>query len=160
MIKSFFNIKKPRDECAVFGVFNNKDSAALTALGLHALQHRGQDSTGIVSYCKNQSKFFGHRGIGQVSEVFGDSNIIKKLEGMSSIGHNRYGTTGETALKNVQPLFSEILTGGVAIAHNGNLTNTNVLKKELINNGSIFQSTSDTEVILHLTSTSKGDLIE
>ena len=160
MIKSFLNIKKPKDECAVFGVFNNKDAAALTALGLHALQHRGQDSTGIVSYCKNQSKFFGHRGIGQVSEVFGDSNIIKKLEGMSSIGHNRYGTTGETALKNVQPLFSEILTGGVAIAHNGNLTNTNVLKKELINNGSIFQSTSDTEVILHLISTSKGDLIE
>ena len=82
---------KLKEECAVFGISNTPEASTLTALGLHALQHRGQDSTGIVSYCKKQSNFFGHRGIGQVSEVFGDSNIIKKLEGMSSIGHNRYG---------------------------------------------------------------------
>ena len=158
--KSLFDLRKPRDECAVFGIFNNKDASALTVLGLHALQHRGQDSTGIVSFSEKFLKFYGHRGIGQVSEVFGNSDIVKKLEGSSCIGHNRYGTTGETALKNVQPLFSEILTGGIAIAHNGNLTNTNTLKNDLINSGSIFQSTSDTEVILHLISTTKGSLID
>ena len=159
-IKSFITAQKPKDECAVFGVFNNNEAAALTALGLHALQHRGQDSTGIVSFDLSSKKFFGHRGIGHVSDVFNDPNFIEKLEGKSCIGHNRYGTTGESALKNVQPLFSEILTGGIAIAHNGNLTNTSSLKKELISNGSIFQSTSDTEVILHLISTSKGSLID
>ena len=159
-IRTFIHVKKPKDECAVFGVFNNNEAAALTALGLHALQHRGQDSTGIVSFNSLSKNFFGHRGMGQVSEVFNNPNIIKKLEGKSSIGHNRYGTTGESALKNVQPLFSQIKTGGIAIAHNGNLTNTAKLKKELIDKGSIFQSTSDTEVILHLISTSKGSLIE
>ena len=159
MIKSFFDIEKPKDECAVFGVFNNLDASALTALGLHALQHRGQDSTGIVSYNKNKN-FYAHRDIGQVSEVFGNSDVISKLKGCSAIGHNRYGTTGESALKNVQPLFSELTIGGIAIAHNGNLTNTSTLKEKLIENGSIFQSTSDTEVILHLISTAKGTLIE
>jgi len=154
---SFLN-KKPRDECGVFGVYNNPNAAELTALGLHALQHRGQDSAGIVSYEKNN--FFAHRGIGHVSEVFGNSDILKNLKGSLSIGHNRYGTTGESALKNVQPLFSELNTGGVAIAHNGNLTNTNFLKEKLIDQGSIFHSTSDTEVILHLMSTAKGNLIE
>ncbi len=159
MNKLFFNYSKPKDECAVFGIYNNKDASSLTALGLHALQHRGQDSTGIVSFSK-KGKFFGHRGMGQVSEVFGNSDVIKKLEGSSCIGHNRYGTTGESALKNVQPLFSEIHIGGIAIAHNGNLTNTSILKEKLISNGSIFQSTSDTEVILHLISTAKGSLID
>ena len=154
----FFHNKKPRDECAVFGIYNHKDAASLTVLGLHALQHRGQDSTGIVT--SDAKNFFAHRGMGQVSEVFTESNVIKKLKGEISIGHNRYGTTGESALKNVQPLFSEINLGGLAIAHNGNLTNTNQLKEKLIKNGAIFQSTSDTEVILHLISTSKGDLIE
>ncbi len=158
MNKIYFNKKKPHDECAVFGVFNNDDASTLTTLGLHALQHRGQDSTGIVSYKNNN--FFAHRGIGQVGEVFQDPIILSKLKGSAAIGHNRYGTTGESALKNVQPLFSEILTGGIAIAHNGNLTNTSKLKDELISSGSIFQSTSDTEVILHLISTSKGDLHE
>tara|TARA_A100001015_G_C15038258_1_gene737746 strand:- start:1037 stop:2494 length:1458 start_codon:yes stop_codon:yes gene_type:complete len=157
MNKYYFD-KKPTEECGLFGVFNNLDASSLTALGLHALQHRGQDATGIVTYSDNQ--FFGHRGIGQVGEVFNDPSIIKKLKGSSSVGHNRYGTTGESALKNVQPLFSEILTGGVAIAHNGNLTNTNTLKKDLIKEGAIFQSTSDTEVILHLMSRSKGNLID
>ena len=157
MSKYFFD-KKPTEECGLFGVFNNPDASSLTALGLHALQHRGQDATGIVTFSQNQ--FFGHRGIGQVGEVFNDPLILKKLKGLSSVGHNRYGTTGESALKNVQPLFSEILTGGLAIAHNGNLTNTNTVKKELIKDGAIFQSTSDTEVILHLMSKSKGNLLE
>ena len=152
------DLKKPKDECAVFGVFNNKSASSLTVLGLHALQHRGQDSTGIVSYDYN--KFYAHRGIGQVSEVFEDSEIISKLKGNTAIGHNRYGTTGESALKNVQPLFSELSIGGISIAHNGNLTNTATLKKKLIETGSIFQSTSDTEVILHLISTAKGNLID
>ena len=157
MTKYYFN-KRPTEECGLFGVYNNSDASSLTALGLHALQHRGQDATGIVTFSQNQ--FFGHRGIGQVGEVFNDPSIIQKLKGSSSVGHNRYGTTGESALKNVQPLFSEILTGGVAIAHNGNLTNTNTVKKELIKQGAIFQSTSDTEVILHLMSKSSGDLLE
>ena len=154
----FFHNKKPRDECAVFGIYNHKDAASLTVLGLHALQHRGQDSTGIVT--SDAKNFFAHRGMGQVSEVFTESNVINKLKGEISIGHNRYGTTGESALKNVQPLFSELNFGGVAIAHNGNLTNTQKLKKQLIDSGAIFQSTSDTEVVLHLLSTAKGDFLD
>ncbi len=157
-MKYLFLNKKPREECGVFGVYNNSNASELTALGLHALQHRGQDAAGIVTYEKNN--FFAHRGIGQVSEVFSNPNILKSLKGNFSIGHNRYGTTGESALKNVQPLFSELNTGGVAIAHNGNLTNTNFLKEKLIEQGSIFHSTSDTEVILHLMSTKKGNLID
>ena len=98
--------------------------------------------------------------MGQVSEVFSNSTLLNTLKGSMAIGHNRYGTTGESALKNVQPLFSELSIGGVAIAHNGNLTNTNQLKEKLIESGSIFQSTSDTEVILHLLSTSSGTLLE
>ena len=157
-MKYYFPPKKLHDECAVFGVYNNNNASELTALGLHALQHRGQDATGIVTYKNNN--FFAHRGIGQVSEVFSDPKIIEKLKGDHSIGHNRYGTTGESALKNVQPLFSELKTGGVAIAHNGNLTNTNFLKEKLIDQGSIFHSTSDTEVILHLMSSKKGNILE
>ena len=137
---------------------NDEDAASLTVLGLHALQHRGQDSTGIVT--SDKSNFFAHRGMGQVSEVFSNVDLIKTLRGKISIGHNRYGTTGESALKNVQPLFSELNIGGIAIAHNGNLTNTHLLKEKLIQSGSIFQSTSDTEVILHLLSTAKGDLLD
>ena len=100
-MKFFFHNKKPKDECAVFGIYNHKDSAKLTVLGLHALQHRGQDSTGIVT--SDIKNFFAHRGMGQVSDVFSESNVINKLKGEISIGHNRYGTTGESALKNVQP---------------------------------------------------------
>ncbi|MEE2695163.1 MAG: amidophosphoribosyltransferase [Pseudomonadota bacterium] len=157
-MKYFFPKSIPKDECAVYGIYNHKKAAQLTALGLHALQHRGQDSTGIVT--SNNSKFFAHRGMGQVSDVFSNKEILSKLVGNISIGHNRYGTTGESALKNVQPLFSELNIGGIAIAHNGNLTNTNHLKEKLIKDGAIFQSTSDTEVILHLISTSKGHLID
>ena len=154
----YFLKKKPKDECGIFGISNDTNAANLTALGLHALQHRGQDSTGIVT--SDKINFFAHRGMGQVSEVFSNSKLLETLKGSISIGHNRYGTTGESALKNVQPLFSELNIGGIAIAHNGNLTNTNQLKEKLIRSGSIFQSTSDTEVILHLLSTSSGDLLE
>tara|TARA_B100000900_G_scaffold376002_1_gene358478 strand:- start:515 stop:1972 length:1458 start_codon:yes stop_codon:yes gene_type:complete len=157
-VKYIFPKFKPKDECGVYGVSNHEKAAHLTALGLHALQHRGQDSAGIVT--SNNDKFFAHRGMGQVSEVFSKKEIVSSLIGKMSIGHNRYGTTGESALKNVQPLFSEINIGGIAIAHNGNLTNTNHLKEKLIKDGAIFQSTSDTEVILHLISTSKGNLID
>lgn len=153
-----FSKFKPKDECGVYGVFNHENAAQLTALGLHALQHRGQDSAGIVT--SNKKKFFAHRGMGHVSDVFSNKEILSKLIGDIAIGHNRYGTTGESALKNVQPLFSEINLGGIAIAHNGNLTNTNQLKEKLINDGAIFQSTSDTEVILHLISTHKGNLLD
>jgi amidophosphoribosyltransferase len=154
----YFFKKKPKDECGIFGISNDINAANLTALGLHALQHRGQDSAGIVT--SDKINFFAHRGMGQVSEVFSNSKLLETLKGSISIGHNRYGTTGESALKNVQPLFSELNIGGIAIAHNGNLTNTNHLKEKLIRSGSIFQSTSDTEVILHLLSTSSGDLLE
>ena len=157
-MKYFFSDKKPKEECGVFGIYNHPNASELTPLGLHALQHRGQDATGIVTYEKNN--FYAHRGIGQVSEVFSNNKIFESLKGNYSIGHNRYGTTGESALKNVQPLFSELNTGGVAIAHNGNLTNTNFLKEKLIEQGSIFHSTSDTEVILHLMSTRKGDILD
>tara|TARA_B100000287_G_scaffold432583_1_gene492251 strand:- start:4303 stop:5760 length:1458 start_codon:yes stop_codon:yes gene_type:complete len=157
-VKYYFSRNKPKDECAVFGVYNHKDAAKLTVLGLHALQHRGQDSTGIVT--SDTKNFFAYRGMGQVSEVFSEAGLINKLKGEISLGHNRYGTTGESALKNVQPLFSELNFGGIAIAHNGNLTNTQKLKNQLIDEGAIFQSTSDTEVILHLLSNTKGELIE
>ena len=157
-MEHFFLDKKPKDECGIFGISNDSNAANLTALGLHALQHRGQDSTGIVT--SDKSNFFAHRGMGQVSEVFANSALLNTLKGTMSIGHNRYGTTGESALKNVQPLFSELNIGGVAIAHNGNLTNTHKLKDKLIQSGSIFQSTSDTEVILHLLSTAHGSLLE
>ena len=130
----------------------------LQILGLHALKDRGQDSTGIVT--TDKSNFFAHRGMGQVSEVFSNPSLLDTLKGTMSIGHNRYGTTGESALKNVQPLFSELNIGGIAIAHNGNLTNTHKLKEKLIQTGSIFQSTSDTEVILQLLSTASGNLLE
>ena len=154
----FFSKNKPRDECGVFGISRHPNAAKLTVLGLHALQHRGQDSAGIVTSDKNN--FYAHRGMGHVSEVFQNNKTLNELKGDISIGHNRYGTTGESALKNVQPLFSELNIGGIAIAHNGNLTNTHKLKDQLIKSGSIFQSTSDTEVILHLMSTTTGTLIE
>ncbi len=157
-MKYFFSKNKPQEECGVFGISDHNEAAKLTVLGLHALQHRGQDSAGMVT--SDHNNFFAHRGMGQVSEVFSDNKLLNELKGKICIGHNRYGTTGESALKNVQPLFSELNIGGIAIAHNGNLTNTHKLKDQLIKSGSIFQSTSDTEVILHLISTAKGTLIE
>src|SRR5208282_5643965 len=145
------------DECGVFGVLGHPDSAALAALGLHALQHRGQEAAGIVAYDGEQ--FNAHRGMGLVSDNFSSKEVIERLRGHSAIGHNRYATTGEVALRNVQPLFFEIELGGLAICHNGNLTNSYQLRKQLVRSGSLFHTTSDTEVINHLIATSKQTTI-
>jgi amidophosphoribosyltransferase len=147
------------DECGVFGVFGHPDAAALAALGLHALQHRGQEAAGIVAYDGEQ--FNAHRGMGLVGDNFGAPDVIRKLRGHSAIGHVRYATTGEVALRNVQPLFFEIEFGGLAICHNGNLTNSYHLRKQLVRRGSLFHTTSDTEVINHLIATSQqGTIID
>ncbi len=142
-----------REECGVFGVFGHADAGALTALGLHALQHRGQEAAGIVTYDGQQ--FHSERRLGLVGDNFNEASVINRLKGAMAVGHNRYSTTGEPALKNVQPLYADIDTGGFAVAHNGNLTNARTLRQELISSGAIFPSTSDTEVILHLLSRSK-----
>jgi amidophosphoribosyltransferase len=144
---------KFHEECGVFGIFGHVDSAAHTALGLHALQHRGQESAGIVSYDGEQ--FHSHRGLGLVGDNFSSASVIDRLRGHAAIGHNRYATSGETVLRNVQPLFAELAFGGLAIAHNGNLTNAIALRKQLVQRGCLFQSTSDTEVIVHLIATSE-----
>jgi amidophosphoribosyltransferase len=145
---------KLKEECGVFGIYGHDDASALAALGLHALQHRGQEAAGIVAYDGEQ--FNAHRDLGHVGDIFASGNVMKRLAGKSAIGHVRYSTTGETALRNVQPLFADLHYGGFALAHNGNLTNARQLRQELVRNGSLFQSTMDTEVIIHLIATSKG----
>ncbi len=147
-----FDDDKLREECGVFGVWGASQAAAMVALGLHALQHRGQEAAGILSF--DGAEFHAHRAMGHVAGNFDRPDVIERLQGEAAIGHNRYSTTGETALRNVQPLFADLATGGFAIAHNGNLSNAMTLKAELIRRGSIFQSTSDTEVIIHLVATS------
>ena len=146
-----------REECGVFGVYGHPDAAALTALGLHALQHRGQEAAGIVTF--DGERFNAERRMGLVGDHFSSEKVINRLQGRSSLGHVRYSTTGETILRNVQPLFAELSAGGLAVAHNGNITNGLTLRRELINQGAICQSTSDTEVILHLVSRSKKSRI-
>src|ERR1700722_19129522 len=136
------------DECGVFGVWNVPDAAAVTALGLHALQHRGQESAGMVTY--DGEKFHSHRGLGSVSENFSEQKVIDRLPGSIAIGHNRDATTGETILRNVQPLYADFEFGGFAVAHNGNLTNAHVLRRSLVRRGSLFQSTTDSEVFIQL----------
>ena len=142
-----------KEECGVFGIFNNKDAAALTALGLHALQHRGQEACGIVTF--DEKKFYAERRLGLVGDNFTKGNVLKKLPGNHAIGHNRYSTAGNNLIKNVQPFFADLHLGGVSIAHNGNLSNALLLRKELVKNGSIFQTTSDTETIIQLIAKSK-----
>ncbi|HCO56488.1 MAG TPA: amidophosphoribosyltransferase, partial [Pelagibacterium sp.] len=137
-----------REECGVFGILGHNDAAALTALGLHALQHRGQEAAGIVSF--DGKRFSSERHLGLVGDHFTDAATLGRLPGNIAMGHVRYSTTGETVLRNVQPLFAELEVGGIAIAHNGNLTNGLSLRKRLIAQGAICQSTSDTEVVLHL----------
>lgn len=149
---------RPRDECGVFAVFGHVDAAAHTALGLHALQHRGQESAGIVSY--EQGHFNTHRGLGLVGDMFSSQNVMERLAGDSAVGHVRYSTTGSTILRNVQPLFAEFSFGGLAIAHNGNFTNGYSLRRELVMRGAIFQSTTDTEVLIHLMATSSYHAVE
>jgi amidophosphoribosyltransferase len=148
-----------REECGLFGVYGHADAAALTALGLHALQHRGQEAAGIVTF--DGERFHAERGLGLVSDHFSSEEAIGRLKGRAAVGHVRYSTTGETILRNVQPLFAELATGGLAIGHNGNITNGLTLRRELIAEGAICQSTSDTEVILHLVARSpKRRIIE
>ena len=144
---------KLNEECGVFGVFGHNDAATLTTLGLHALQHRGQEGAGIVSY--DGKNFHTHLSLGLVSDNFTKTSVIEKLPGESALGHVRYSTTGKTLLKNVQPLFADLIGGGIALAHNGNLTNGIDLRNRLVKEGSIFQSTSDTETFLHLIALSK-----
>ncbi|PST25438.1 amidophosphoribosyltransferase [Mesorhizobium plurifarium] len=141
------------EECGVFGILGHPDAAALTALGLHALQHRGQEAAGIVTFDGRQ--FYSERRMGLVGDHYTDPATLAKLPGSMSIGHVRYSTTGETVLRNVQPLFAELQEGGIAIAHNGNFTNGLTLRRQIIADGAICQSTSDTEVVLHLIARSK-----
>ncbi|MCA3663394.1 MAG: amidophosphoribosyltransferase, partial [Methylobacterium sp.] len=142
-----------REECGVFGIHGHPDAAAITALGLHALQHRGQEAAGIVSF--DGTRFHSERRLGLVGDNFSKKSVIDQLPGNTAIGHTRYSTTGETILRNVQPLFAELSVGGFAVAHNGNLTNGLTLRRQLIAEGAIYQATSDTEVILHLVARSK-----
>ncbi len=132
----------------MFGIFGHPDAAAITALGLHALQHRGQEAAGIVTF--DGKRFHSERRMGLVGDNFSRLDVISRLPGSSATGHVRYSTTGETILRNVQPLFAELDGGGFAIGHNGNLTNGLSLRRQLVRDGAIMQSTSDTEVILHL----------
>ena len=147
-----FDDDKLHEECGVFGIWGADDAASFVALGLHALQHRGQEAAGITSF--DGADFHSHRAMVHVAGNFDRDDIMRKLAGRAAIGHVRYSTTGETALRNVQPLFADLAEGGFAVAHNGNLSNAMTLRKTLNRRGSIFQSTSDTEVIIHLVATS------
>ncbi len=142
-----------REECGVFGIFGHPDAAAITALGLHALQHRGQEAAGIVSF--DGKRFHSERRMGLVGDNFSRREVIDRLPGTVAVGHVRYSTTGETILRNVQPLFAELEGGGFAIGHNGNLTNGLALRRALVAEGAMMQSTTDTEVILHLVARAK-----
>ncbi len=137
-----------REECGVFGIFGHPDAAAITVLGLHALQHRGQEAAGIVTF--DGKRFHSERRLGLVGDAFAGREVIDHLPGNAAVGHVRYSTTGDTILRNVQPLFAELNAGGFAIGHNGNLTNGLTLRRQLVREGAMMQSTTDTEVILHL----------
>jgi amidophosphoribosyltransferase len=152
MITNPFDDDKLREECGVFGIYDAETASAVVALGLHALQHRGQEAAGITSW--DGHHFHTHRAMGHVAGNFDRDEIIRGLPGRIACGHVRYSTTGETALRNVQPLFAELQSGGFAVSHNGNISNAMKLRRELVRRGSIFQSTSDTEVIIHLVATS------
>ena len=153
-----FDDDKLHEECALFGILGNEEAAALTALGLHALQHRGQEAAGIVTYDGNQ--FPAHRDMGLVGDIFSRNSVMQRLAGHAAIGHTRYSTTGETMMRNVQPLFADLEFGGLAIAHNGNLTNALTMRKALVHQGCIFQSTTDTEIIIHLMAIRRGTVVE
>ena len=144
---------KIKEECGVFGISNSKDASTLTALGLHALQHRGQEGCGIVTF--DGKNYFSEKRFGLVGDNFNNKKVLEKLPGNFAIGHNRYSTTGGTTLRNIQPFFADTQAGGIGVAHNGNLTNALTLRKKLVKNGAIFHSTSDTEVIIQLIAKSK-----
>lgn len=151
-------IDKPRSNCGIFGIFNSTSAAVNTYYGLHALQHRGQEASGIITVETKEKKkvFLNHKGLGLVSEVFSDPKIFDELTGNTAIGHNRYSTTGAAnSPKNIQPLTVNYRMGNLAVSHNGNLTNARVIREDLVNEGAIFQTSSDTEVILHLIARSR-----
>ena len=150
-----FNSDKLREECGVFGISNHKDAATLVALGLHALQHRGQEGCGIVSF--DGKNYHSEKRQGLVGDHFTDSDTLKKLPGSFAIGHNRYSTTGGTSLRNIQPFFADLHMGGLSIAHNGNLTNALILRELLVKDGAIFRTTTDTETIVQLVAKSKRE---
>jgi amidophosphoribosyltransferase len=143
----------PRLECGVFGVFDVPAASGMTALGLHALQHRGQEACGIASF--DGQRFHTERHMGHVGDAFGGGDLSERLPGQFAIGHTRYSTAGGSFIRNVQPMFADLEAGGVALAHNGNLTNFLTLREQLVAEGAIFQSTSDSEVILHLIARSR-----
>ena len=143
-----FDDDKLREECGLFGIYGHVDAAPHTALGLHALQHRGQEAAGIVVF--DGEHFNAHRGLGHVGDNFSAGSVIARLKGHAAVGHVRYATTGDTLLRNVQPLFADFAFGGFALAHNGNLTNNHVIREQLQERGSLFQSTTDTEIVVHL----------
>ncbi|HRQ61455.1 MAG TPA: class II glutamine amidotransferase, partial [Alphaproteobacteria bacterium] len=149
---------KLHEECGVFGIFGHDEAAALAALGLHALQHRGQEACGIVTY--DGEDFYSKRALGLVDSTFSDAATIERLRGYAAIAHNRYATTGEGNMRNIQPFYADLASGGFTVAHNGNLTNAHILRQELVKNGAIFQSTSDTEVILHLLALSSQKTVQ
>ena len=146
---------KLREECGIFGISNHEDASALVALGLHALQHRGQEGCGIVSFDGNS--YHSEKRQGLVGDHFTDQETLKKLPGNFAIGHNRYSTTGETSLRNIQPFFADLHMGGLSIAHNGNLTNALILRESLVKDGAIFRTTSDTETIVQLIAKSRRE---
>jgi amidophosphoribosyltransferase len=144
---------KLKEECGVFGISNSKDSAALTALGLHALQHRGQEGCGIVTF--DGKKYYSEKRFGLVGDNFNKEKVLNSLPGNYAIGHNRYSTTGDNTLRNIQPFFADTNAGGIGVAHNGNLTNSITLRNKLVQDGAIFHTTSDTETIVQLIAKSK-----
>ena len=145
---------KLHEECGVFGIYGNTDAAALTMLGLHALQHRGQEAAGIVTF--DGEHFHTHRARGQVGDIFNREDVMNRLPGQAAIGHVRYSTTGDSILRNVQPLFADFAFGGVAVGQNGNLTNARAIRADLVQRGHLFQSTTDTEIIIQLLAVSRA----
>ena len=150
-----FKIDKLKEECGIFGISNHEDAATLVALGLHALQHRGQEGCGIVSF--DGKNYHSEKRQGLVGDHFTDLETLNRLPGNFAIGHNRYSTTGETSLRNIQPFFADLYMGGLSVAHNGNLTNALILRESLVKDGAIFRTTSDTETIVQLLAKSKRD---
>ena len=150
-----FKLDKLREECGIFGISNHEDASALVALGLHALQHRGQEGCGIVSF--DGKNYHSEKRQGLVGDHFTDQETLQKLPGKFALGHNRYSTTGETSLRNIQPFFADLHLGGLSLAHNGNLTNALLLRETLVKDGAIFRTTSDTETIVQLIAKSKRE---
>jgi len=155
ILKKKLKIYNPRlkEECGVFGISNSNDAAALTALGLHALQHRGQEGCGIVTFDGN--KYYSEKRFGLVGDNFNKEKVLKSLPGNYAVGHNRYSTTGDNTLRNIQPFFADTNAGGIGVSHNGNLTNSITLRNKLVQDGAIFHTTSDTETIVQLIAKSK-----